>query len=159
MHEKGVSLISIVVTIVIIIILASIIGVSSQKILKRAEENNIKQEFRNVEELVGTIRAKVLAGTFDLLDDYDDYIAEEEEIDSYANVLSEAEIDEIKEINGNDDILPNGKYYIMNQAAFDEVFGNEINVKDTTRSYLINFEKGVVVLKLGNSLYKTGEIK
>ena len=159
MHEEGISLISIVITIIVIILLATIVGVSSVKILKRAEENNIKQEFRNVEELVGTVKGKVMAGSIDIDIPENTYVASNAQIDQYSSVLDNVEIESIKSINTDPDASKNEKYHLMNQEAFDTLFKNEINVKDVTRSYLINFKEGVVILNLDGKLYKTGEIK
>lgn len=146
MSDKGISLMSLIVTIIIIILLAAIGGYYAIDSLDKSERMNAQTELRNVEELVSIQKAKIVA---DVIEIPDTYKATSEQINKFSKVLSSSDINKVK---------TNGKYYYMNQSRFDELFSGDTNVKDVKKEYLINFEDKVIISSAG-SAYMVGEIK
>ena len=148
MGEKGISLVALIVTIIIIIILATLGGFYSSEILDKGERMNLETELRNVDELVANQKARIMAGEIEIPDAY---IASDSEIDEYLGSTTSVDKSKIKGSDTN--------YYLMDQTAFSEVFGGDINVKDIRREYLVNFEDKVIILNAGGKIYKIGDIK
>lgn len=157
MRENGISLVSLIVTIIIIIVLASIGGYYTIDVLNKNTRMDIEEELRNVEELVSVQRVNVQAEKYEVPTTY---IATDDEIDSkYGDVLSSYLISIIKETNNNANISPVYKYHLMNQEDFDKEFENDVNVRYVKREYLINYGKKIIILNADGKLYMVGSIE
>lgn len=145
-NDKGITLMTLIVTITIIIILSLIVGYYSVDSLRDTERMNLEVELRNVEELVSTNKAKIMVGAISIPSSY---LATDEQINSFSSVLTSSEIDDIKS---------DGNYYYMNQEKFEEVFENSVSAKNIRHNYLINFADKVIISNAG-SQYRVGEIE
>lgn len=154
MNEKGISLMVLLVTIVIIIILASIGGYYTIDTISKAERLDLEEELRNVEELVSVQRARVQNGEYKVPETY---VATDAEIKKYEGLLSSSDIEEIKRAN-NADIPPEYKYHLMNQQDFDAEFEGETNVRHVKREYLINYGRKVIILNNDGNIIIVGKI-
>lgn len=150
-NEKGISLVALIVTIIIVVILALISGFYSRDILDDTEIMNAETDLRNVDELVGIQKARIMSGEVTIPSSY---LANDDTINSFNNV-DESKLDS----SSISKILSSGKYYYMDQSAFNQVFGETINVKNVKGFYLINFEDKVVIHKVGNKIFMSGKIK
>ena len=150
-NEKGISLVTLIVTIIIVVILALIGGFYSRDILDDTETMNMENDLRNVDELVGIQKARIMSGEVTIPSSY---LADEDTINSFGNV------DESKLDSGSiSKILSSGKYYYMDQTAFNQVFGESVNVKNVKGFYLINFDDKVIIRKVGNKIIMSGIVK
>ena len=157
MKEKGISLVSLIIPIIVIILLATIGGYYTIDTLNKNTRMDIEEELRNVEELVSVQRVNIQAGKYEVPADY---IATDTQIDDrYSKLLSTDAIRIIKETNNNANISPVYKYHLMNQEDFDKEFKDDVNVRYVKREYLINYGKKVVVLNADGKLYIVGKIE
>lgn len=160
MSEKGISLVALIVTIIIIIILATIGGFYSNEILEKSERMRTESELRNIDELVSNQKARIMAGEIEIPTTY---IATTSDINKYSGIdtekLSNSDIQKIKNVNNDSSLSAEYKYHLMNQAAFNDLFAGDINVKDVKYVYLINFDKKVIILNASGKLYVVGEIE
>ncbi len=157
MDNKGFSLITLIVTIIIIILLSAIGGFYTHDTLDKAERMDVEEEMRNIEELVSIQKAKILAGQYEIPETY---IATDSEIDEkYGELLGTDDIEEIKKVNNDSNISPNKKYHLMDGEAFEAVFNDGVSVRYVKREYLVNFEKKVIILNQGDKLYMVGKIR
>ncbi|MBQ9267642.1 MAG: hypothetical protein IJ217_05140 [Clostridia bacterium] len=158
MRENGITLVALIVTIIIVILLAVMGGFYTNDVFNTTERMDVEEELRNVEELVSVQAAKIKGGSQTLPETY---VATNAEIDSFnidTSVLSSDEVRKIKSTNSSE-VSAEYKYHLMNQAAFNAVFGDDINVRKVKREYLINFDERVVILKANGKLYKAGRIE
>lgn len=145
MNNKGVSMISVVVTVLLIIIIAAITSYCLSSIMEDVQYKDAKEELKNVETVVEYAKTQILIDEFM---PNEDFIIDDAELDrKFGKVLSTEEIEYIKKINNSDDIKAPYKYYLMKQEKFDAEFGNDYNVSNLrpAREYLINYMDAVVI--------------
>lgn len=150
MWEKGVSLVALIVTVIIVILLAAMGGFYSNDVLNSSEKMRDETEIRNIEELVSVQKARIMAGEINI---DDSYLANTETINSFKNIDTS-----ILDDDTITSIIDSGKYYYMNQAKLNEVFGDSIQVKDIRGDFLVNFEDKVIIYKLGGKIRIIGDM-
>ncbi len=155
-NNKGVSIISLVVTIIIIIIIAAISTPMLSSVISDSLEQDAKVELKNVENVVANARAQILVDNFSPNQAY--IITDQELLSKYSGVLSNDEISHIQSVNNDDTINPAEKYYLMNQERFDNEFGNNFNINNIRgeREYIVNYYSGLVVANFNGSKITNG---
>ena len=154
--NSGVSTISLVITILVIIIIAAI----STPLLSTVMEDNMKQdaktELKNVENVVDYARTQIMTDKFV---PNRDYIITDNQLNAkFGTILTQAEINHIKEVNNDDSISTTDKYFLMDQEKFDKEFGNGFNVSRlrSDREYLISYVDGLVVANFNGAKVTNG---
>lgn len=158
MHNKGISMITLIVTIIVIIILATITVYYTSETVQDATKKNIMEEMKNVEIAVGAAKAKGLAGEFT---PNSKYLITDEKLDKmFSGVLTQEQRQNIKDINKDDSVDPLKKYYLLDQAGFDEEFkdNDSITVNGLKREYLVSYDNKVILLVDSGSLISSGKI-
>lgn len=158
MNNKGISMLTLIITIIVIIILATITVYYSSKTVEDATKKNIMEEMKNVENVISAAKAKGLAGDFT---PNEEYIITDEQLDKmFSGVLTQEQIQNIKNINNDDDADPLEKYYLLDQAGFDSEFRNNdiITVNGLKRQYLVSYDSRVILINDNGSLVSSGKI-
>ena len=148
-NNKAVSMISLIITIVIMIIIASISVSYFADVLDDALFEKARVELKDVETVVE--KARVRMTTNDFIPN-ESYVITSDELDEkFGTLLSQEEIQYIKDINNNSPTSK--KYYLMNQERFDNEFKNDINAIDLSsqRDYLINYNDSTVIINYGGT--------
>ncbi|MBR3281203.1 MAG: hypothetical protein IKI57_05150 [Clostridia bacterium] len=151
-NEKGISMISLIVTILLIIILAAITAPILSSVINDSMEADAKLELSNVQSVVENAKSLIMTDQF--IPNEEEYKISDADLESkFGPVLTPEEIEHIENINGNPDIQAPFKYYLMNQAAFDDEFGNNFNVKGIreNREYLVNYWDGLILVNYNGS--------
>lgn len=159
MQNKGISMITLVITIIVIIILAGIGGYYSFEAIEQATQKDIREEIRNVEEVIGAAKAKGLAGEFI---PNKNYLIKDHELESmFSGALTDEQIEIINNTNEDDTISPLKKYYLLDKNAFDAEFGDSehIDISGLKRTYLVSYEDRVVIINNNGTIISSGEIK
>lgn len=138
-NNKAISMVSLVVTIVLIIILASISGAYFMNVIKDAQIKDVREEIKNIETVVEYAKSQILIGEF--VPDEANKISNADLESKFKTVLTAEEIDHIERVNNTDSIDAPYKYYLMTQEKFDQEFGNDFNVSNLKpyREYLVNY--------------------
>lgn len=144
-NEKAVSMISLIITVLIIIILASVSSFYLSSTIDDTQYKDALEELKNVENVVEYAKTQILIDKFE--PDETLLITDNQLQDKFGTILSEKEIEEIKLVNNSSKIEAPYKYYLMNQERFDKEFGNDYNVSNLrpAREYLVNYMDTVVV--------------
>ena len=142
--NKAVSMISLVLTIVIIIILAAITAPLLSSVLNDTTRLDAKEEFANVFMIVQNGKREILSESY--VPD-PKYLISDDELSKYKSILTDAEFEKISSDNKDDTIKAPYKYYLLDQEAFEEEFGSDINIKRMRldRAYLVNYMDELVV--------------
>ena len=150
-NDKGISMISLIITILLIIILAAITAPILSSIINDSLEADAKVELANVQAVVENAKTMIMTEKFIPNSDY--IISNDELISKFGPVLTSDEIDWIEEVNNDSTKKAPYKYYLMNQAAFKDEFGSEFNVKNIreNREYLVNYMDGLVIVNYNGS--------
>lgn len=151
-NNKAVSMISLVITIILMIILASISGYYLSTTIDDAQYKDARESLRNVESVVEYGKTQILMDEFT---PNEEKLISDADLDlKFGTVLSNEEISHIKAINADDTKKPGEKYYLMKQIDFDEEFGNDYNVSDLRKNseYLVNYMDTTVIMNYGNKL-------
>ena len=150
-NDKGISMISLIITILLIIILAAITAPILSSIINDSLEADAKVELANVQAVVENAKTLIMTEKFIPNEDY--IISNDELISKFGPVLTSDEIDWIEDVNNDPTKQAPYKYYLMNQDAFKDEFGSEFNVKGIreNREYLINYMDGLVVVNYNGS--------
>lgn len=157
-NNKGISMITLIITIVVMLILISIGGYYSFETIDKANQKDAKEEMRNVEEVIGAAKAQGLAGKFtpnkDLL------ITDAELTSMFGGLLTTEQIEAIKAVNNDASADPLKKYYLLDQAGFDMEFGDSdnITINGVKRTYLVSYKDRVIMLAENGTLVSSGEI-
>lgn len=151
-NNKAVSMISLVITIILMIILASISGYYLSTTIDDAQYKDAKESLRNVENVVEYAKTQILIDEF--TPNTDNLITDAELDLKFGSVLSDEELTHIKTVNADDTKKPEEKYYLMTQIRFDGEFGNDYNVSDLRKQseYLVNYMDTTVIMNYGNKL-------
>lgn len=143
--NKAISMISLVITILIIIILASISSFYLSSVIDDAQYKDAKEELKNVENVVEYAKTQILIDEFV---PNSSFLIKDDELESkFGRILSDKEKEQIKKINNSENMEPPYKYYLMNQEKFDSEFGNDYNVSNLrpAREYLVNYMDTLVI--------------
>lgn len=156
--NKGISMITLVITIVVMLILIGIGGYYSYEAIDKTNQKDLKEEMRNVEEVVGAAKAQGLAGKF--APDKNLLISDIQLTSLFGGVLTAQQIETIKTINHDISVDPLKKYYLLDQNGFDSEFGdsNNITVNKVKRTYLVSYKDCIVIVNEGGKLFSSGEI-
>ena len=157
--NRAVSMISLVLTIVIILILAAITAPLLSNVMTDSTELDAKEEFANVVAVVQSAKKDILISRFV---PNEDYLITDEELDSkFARLLTEEEVQKIKDDNKDPTIQAPFKYYLMNQERFDSEFGNDFNISRMrdARVYLVNYMNEMVLLNNDGKKMVQGNIE
>ncbi len=159
MDNKGISIITLVITIIVIIILAGIGGYYSFEAIQQATQKDVKEEMRNVEEIVGAAKVKGLAGDFTPNSAF--LITNSELDDMFAGALTDEQIQIVKNINADNSVSPLKKYYLLNQSRIDSEFGDSdnITISGVKRTYLVSYEDRIVMINVNGEILSSGEIE
>lgn len=158
MNNKGINMITLIITIIIIIILASITIYHSGKTASDATKKNLMEELKNVEQVIGIAKAKGMNEEFMPNEHY--LITNAELDEKYSGILTAEQIQNIKNINADDTIDPLKKYYLLDKTRFDLEFRdkNYTSITDLKREYLISYEDRIVIVNDNGSLVSSGQI-
>lgn len=142
-NEKGVTLMTLVITIVIMVILISVAGFYSIDSIKNSYTANEEKEMADVVEYTTTLKTYLLIEEFSLSEDT---VLSIDELEAYENILTDTQINNIIEVNIST-LDHNYKYhYIDAEKLKDKDFSNgKINVKDARNKYIINFYTGTII--------------
>lgn len=156
--QKGISLVSLVITIIIIIILTGIVSYYSIENLKKAADMEIAEEIRNVEEVVLRERARIISGTHTT---NTDYIITEIRLTEMLDTLSDqGKKDEIWDAitvanyNNSDEY----KYYLLNAENYSAQIGDDLKILNLKGEYIVNYGLGTVIFINEESVYISGEL-
>lgn len=162
MRKKGISLISLIITIIVMIILTSLVVFSSLETIQDANLTKRRNEFTEVCTFVRNISTKAEADMIDLELSGDtlataaqisDFFVHEVETDFSTEDASK--IDAINESIRTSGRNPKyGYHYITGkQIENDTIPGIDVtsNFEDLQNNYIINFYYGVIISKISDS--------
>ena len=162
-NNTGVSLMSLIITVVVMVVLISIVGYFSLDSVKNSYTANEKKELSDVVQYVSVRKAKLLVDEFDVKEKYKDAILTEESIYLLAKGLSESELALLVEVNNSSHLDDNYKYfYITAENLNRELASTEaLIIKDVKNNYIINFFTGTIIglYDNGNRAEISGSIK
>lgn len=149
-NNRGISLITLTVTIIVMIILIGIIGVYSLDTIKRGHDAVARRELENVRDFV--IRQSLRLDTDEFVIDvikYPDIELSSEKIYTLTvDKLSEQEIENIVSVNSSD-LGDKYKYYYLqaNEKHLEDLdfSNNDITVRDVKYDYIVNFYTGTII--------------
>lgn len=148
--NSGISLITLVITIIVMIILVGIVTTYSIDTIKKGHEAVAQRELENVRDFVIRQCIRMESEDFEIdLDNYPEIQLSNEKIYVLCNAkLSSQEIDNIVSVNSSD-LDDNYKYYYLaadNKLLEDLKFSNDdITVRDVKHDYIVNFYTGTVI--------------
>ena len=150
-NQKGISLITLVVTIMVMIILIGVVGKYSLENIQEATNAVMDSEFANIRDFTLNVQNQMLVGDFDIdLNQYPDIVLSNELLYIIAkDKLQKIEINNIVDVNSAD-INDNYKYYYFQADSTDyfetRTFSKDnIRVQDVKYDYIINFYTGTVI--------------
>lgn len=150
-NERGISLITLVVTIMVMIILISVVGKYSLENIQEATNAVMDSEFSNVRDFTLNVQNQMLVGDFEIeLNKYPDIVLSNELLYIIAkDKLQNVEINNIVDVNSAD-IDDDYKYYFFQAESTDyfetRTFSKDnIRVQDVKYDYIINFYTGTVI--------------
>ena len=159
--QKGISLITLIVTMVVMMILIGVVGKYSLENIQKSNDAISESEFANVRDFTLNMQTKILAEEYEF--DTTQIEMSNELLYILADeYLSNVEISNIIEVNSSD--LPaKCKYYYISpdKKIFEdkEFTEGNINIQDVKNDYIINFYTGTVIAFSENSYKVDGLIK
>ena len=149
-NNKGVTLMSLIITVVVMVILLSIVGYFSLDSVKNSYTANEKKELVDVAQYVSAIKIKLLLGEFDINEEYENAqnkIVTSEAVHLIASGLTESELVKIKTVNETEDLDENYKYFYITAEDLkrESIAKENIVVKDPKNDYIINFFTGTTI--------------
>ena len=153
-NNKGITLMSLVITIVIMVVLISIVGYFSLDSIKNSYIANQKKELADVVQYVGSRKTKMLLDEFDVSEKFDGTVLTSEGLYLVAKGLLETDKNTILEVNASEYITDNQKYlYITaDKLNAESLVTDGVVVKDVKNNYIINFFTGTII-----GIYENGE--
>lgn len=155
--NKGISLISLIITIIVIIILASITIFNSLSTIDQAQVVKLEKEFNDVCDFVRTISTQVEAGMLELNLSGDTLATAEHlqdiYVDSPETEFTAEEQNNIHSLNQSGRNPKYGYHYITGKQIENGIPGLESissNLEDVKNNYIINFYYGTVVAKISD---------
>jgi len=150
LNNKGVSIVSLIVTIILIIILAAISTPLLSSVIDDSFEEDAKVELKNVQNVVENAKTLILVDQF--IPNQEKYMISYEDLFmKYGEILTREELEYIKHINEDENIRAPYKYYLMDQKAFDDEFKGKVNISGIrqNREYLVNYMTGLIIMNKG----------
>ena len=149
-NNKGITLMSLIITVVVMVILLSIAGHFSLDSVKNTYIANEKKEMADVVQYVSALKVKLLLGEFNVSENFENVqskIVTEEALHLIASNLSENEMDKIKSVNDDSFLDANYKYlYITSKDLKDsKISKTDVVVKDAKNDYIINYFTGTII--------------
>lgn len=156
--NKGMSMVTLIITIVVMLILIGITGYYSYEAIQQTNQKDLKEEIRNVEEVIGAAKVQGLAGKF--MPDERFLISDEQLTSMFSGVLTSEQIETIKNVNNDATADPLKKYYLLDQTGFDSEFGDSDNVtvNGLKRTYLVSYKDRIILVNENGSLFSSGEV-
>ncbi|MBR3888713.1 MAG: hypothetical protein IKJ32_06405 [Clostridia bacterium] len=150
-NQRGISLITLVVTIMVMIILIGVVGKYSLENIQEATNAVMDSEFANIRDFTMNVQNQMLLGDFEIdLNQYPDIVLSNELLYIIAkDKLQNIEINNIIDVNSAD-IDDDYKYYYFQADSTDyfetRTFSKDnIRVQDVKYDYIINFYTGTVI--------------
>ncbi len=155
--NRGISLITLVVTIMVMLILIGVVGKYSLENIQKATDAVMENEFASIRNFTMNVQNQMYVGEFNIeLNNYSDIVLGNELLHIIANgKLQPSEINNISDVNSAD-IDDNYKYYFFQAESMDyfetTTFskGNVV-IPDVKYDYIINFYTGTII-----GLYEEG---
>ena len=164
-NKSGISLITLVVTIMVMLILIGIVGKYSLENIQEATNAVMQSEFSNIRDFTLNIQNQMLIGEFEIeLNKYPDIVLSNELLYIIAkDKLQNIEINNIVDVNSAD-IDDDYKYYFFQAESTDyfetRTFSKDnIRVQDVKYDYIINFYTGTVIALYDDTVKVEGLIK
>lgn len=153
-NNKGITIMSLIITIVVMLILISIVGYFSIDSIKNTHMANDKKEMADIVQYVAAKKTKLLINEFDVEDEYADSVITSESLYLIASGLDEDIANKIIEVNTADNLDYNYKYIYIPAGRFNaqSAINEDIVVRDVKNNYIINFYTGTII-----GLYDNGE--
>ena len=112
-NNRGVSMISLVVTIVLMIIIASMSAYYLVSTIDDAQYKDAKESFKNVENVVEYAKTQILIDEFT---PNTKFLIKDQDLDNkFGTVLTSEQIAHIKAVNSDNSKKPGEKFYLMTQ--------------------------------------------
>ena len=148
-NNKGVTILTLVITIVVMIIMVSIVGEYTTTSIKNSYTATEKKELSSIVEYVSTQKTKILAYEVDindLLNNSDNLVISLEELEKNAPGLGISKINTIVEVNVSE-LEDNYKYLYLTAQKINDLKVSEsgIKVSDVKNDYIINFYTGTII--------------
>lgn len=165
-NNKGISLITLIVTIMVMLILIGVVGTYSLDTIKKANEASLEREFANVREYVLRHKSSIELGTFDMESSKYPELVMAPEL-AYLFLLGDGkllqdEVNNIVDVNLAD-IDAKYKYYFFqaDSKCFEdpELSSSNLNVQDVKNDYVINFASGTIICVAEDNFKVEGLIK
>lgn len=153
MNNRGISLIALVISIIVMVILASIVFTVSFDSLDEATMADINIEIRNIMEVISSAKVKIATGDFV---PNEIYLASRGDMENLG--FSGETISYVESVNNDVLISLDKKYYLLDQAAFKDEFGDNINVSGLKRNYLVTYDDRIVMLVVNGVEYSSDDV-
>lgn len=149
-NNKGITLMSLIITIVVMVILLSIVGYFSLDSVKNTYIANEKKEMADVVQYVSALKVKLLLGDFNVNDNFENIeskIVTTEAMHLIASDLSVNEMNKIKSVNEDLELDENYKYLFITSKDLNnsQIYKTDVIVKDAKNDYIINYFTGTVI--------------
>ena len=149
--NKGISLITLVVTIMVMLILIGVVGKYSLENIQKATDAVMENEFASIRNYTMNVQNQMYVGEFNIeLNKYPDIVLGNELLHIIANgKLQPTEINNISDVNSAD-ISDNSKYYFfqaesMNYFETSTLSKGNVVIPDVKYDYIINFYTGTII--------------
>ncbi len=155
-NNKGISIITLIITIILIVILAAISAPLLSSVIDDSFDEDSKVELKNVQAVVENAKTLILTDQF--TPNESKYLVSDGDLNfKFGGILTTEEIEYIKTINHDDRIKAPYKFYLMDQKAFDDEFGDKFNVNGIreNREYLINYMETLVLVEYKGKGYSS----
>lgn len=163
-NQRGISLITLIVTILVMIILLGVVGKYSLDSIKEGQDAVSTKEISDVRNYVLSMQSKIIAGDFKInVDEYPEIVLSADLLYTIAyNKLTDSEIGSIIDVNASS-LNNNYKYYYFqasNKLFEDTNFSeNGLVVQDVKGDYIVNFYTGTIILITEDAAEVEGLIK
>lgn len=156
-NNKGVTLMSLVVAIVVMGVLITIVGVFSIDSIRNSYSATEKKELADIAQYVAIKKINLLNKEFNINDfsnDGQSPVITTEALYLLVTDLEEEDFNKIIEVNTSDYLEDNYKYVYITADSFnnEKISTSDIVVDDVKNNYIINFYTGTVI-----GLYDNGE--
>lgn len=152
MNNKGVTLIALIITMIVMIILAAIVYNVSFDSLEEATKSDINVELKNVFEVLSNAKINAMTGEFV---PNEEYLATAERLSELG--YDEETIEHVVNVNSTE-TDPVKKYYILDGEAFKDEFKGDINVSGLKRTYLVTYYNRIAKVVVSGEIYSSGKI-
>ncbi len=163
-NQKGISLITLIVTIMVMLILLGVVGKYSLDSILESQNAVSTKEMSDVRSYVLSMQSKIIAGDFNInVAEYPEIVLSSDLLYTIAyNKLTDSEIGSIIDVNSSS-LNDNYKYYFFqasNKLFEDTKFSeNGLVVQDVKGDYIINFYTGTIILIADDGAEVEGLVK